>query len=100
MFEVSVIVEPVNGTGFRASCGAPVSASAEGASREEALERLRAQLEGRFRHGAEVVCLRIGDRTLPATAVWPDDDLTRTWLQGIADARAAANQRPDPWDEP
>lgn len=100
MFEVSVIVEPVNGTGFRASCGAPLSASAEGVSREEALERLRAQLEGRFQHGAEVVRMRIGDRAIPATPVWPDDDLTQTWLQGIADARAAADRRPDSWDVP
>ena len=33
-------------------------------------------------------------------AVWPDDDITRDWLAGFAAARAAADRRPDPWDEP
>ena len=95
MFEVSVVVEPVAGNGYRASCAEPLPATAEGASREEAVERLRSTLEERLKGGAEVVRVRVGDRGAP---VWPDDDLTRAWLAGVADARADADARPDPWD--
>lgn len=101
MFEVSVVIEPVAGNGFRASCGEPIRVSAEGASRDEALERLRLTLEDRVRDGVEVVRLRVGGgRVVPAAPVWPDDDLTRAWLEGVADTRAAADRRPDPWDDP
>ena len=97
MFEVSVIIEQIAGNGYRASCAEPLSAVTEGASRDEAVERLRTVLEDRLRSGTEVVRLRIGDR-MQAGPVWPDDALTADWLQGIADARAAADQQSDPWD--
>jgi hypothetical protein len=97
MFEVSVIIEPIAGNGFRATCSEPLTAVAEGASREEAIERLRTALEDRLRGGAEVIRLRIGDR-VKAGPIWPDDALTAAWLQGITDARAEADRQPDPWD--
>lgn len=94
-----MLIVPQAGSGFRATSGDPLPASAEGATREEALDRLRSELEGRVRGGAEVVTLRVaGGRVLPSAPVWPADDLTAAWLAGIAEARAAANAKPDPWD--
>lgn len=96
---MSVLIEPIHADGFRASCGEPIPASAEGTTRDEALSRLRDQIASRVQAGAEVVRLRInGVRVPPAEPVWPDDEFTRDWLAGIAEARAAADQRPDPWD--
>lgn len=95
--ELNVLIEPIAADGFRASCGEPVSASAQGATRDEALTRLREQLEARFRGGVEVVRLRIGGPASVTSPVWPDDELTRDWLAGIEAARTAADQRPDPW---
>lgn len=31
-------------------------------------------------------------QAVPVAPVWPDDDLTAAWLDGIAEARAAADQ--------
>lgn len=99
--ELSVLIEPVAADGFRASCGEPIPASAEGATRDEALSKLREQIVHRVRAGVEVVKLRIDGLPTPTPVpVWPDDQLTRDWLAGIAEARAAADQRPDPWDLP
>lgn len=99
--ELSVLIEAVAVDGFRASCGEPIPASAEGATRDEALNRLCEQIVHRVRAGVEVVKLRIDGLPTPASVpVWPDDELTRDWLAGIAEVRAAADQRPDPWDTP
>jgi predicted RNase H-like HicB family nuclease len=97
--ELSVLIQQVAGNGFRASCGEPIAATAEGATREEALTNLRNALQARVR-GAEVVRLTIPIRTAPTTAVWPDDPITRDWLDGIAATRKTADENPDPWDAP
>ena len=95
--ELSVLVQQTAGNGYRAWCGAPVAAEAEGATREEALTKLRAALEAKTR-GVEVVRLSIGVNPA-ASPLWPDDQVTHDWLAGISDARRAADQTPDPWDE-
>lgn len=56
--ELTVLVQPRDGSGFRAWCEQPVAASAEGATRDEALTRLRAELLART-HNAEVVRMTI-----------------------------------------
>jgi predicted RNase H-like HicB family nuclease len=43
--ELSVLIQQTAGNGYRAWCGEPFPAEAEGATREEALNRLRAALE-------------------------------------------------------
>jgi predicted RNase H-like HicB family nuclease len=85
--ELSVLIQRTAGNGYRAWCGEPLAASAEGATREEALEKLRAALEQLTRE-VEVVRLMIGP--VATTPVWPNDEVTSDWLAGIAAARAAA----------
>jgi hypothetical protein len=99
--ELSVVIEPIAADGFRASCVEPIPASAEGSTRDEALSKLREQIVHRVQAGVEIVKLRIdGLSTLTSVSVWPDDQLTSDWLAGIAEARTAADGRPDPWDGP
>ena len=97
--ELSVLVQQTPGNGYRAWCGDPVPAEGEGATREEALAKLRSAIEARIR-GVEVVRLHVGMPSVPATPVWPDDAMTSAWLAGIAAARKAADAALDPWDEP
>lgn len=96
--ELSVLIQQTAGNGFRAWCGEPIPATAEGATREEALTKLRALLEIKT-HGVEVVRLNIGP-SIATSPVWPDDQITRDWLAGIAAAREAANRATESWDEP
>ena len=95
--EIAVLIEPSAGGGFRASCGEPLPSSAEGPTREEALDGLRCQLEERVRAGAEVVTLRLG-KSIPKRPTWPDDEITRAWLEGLREVREASRNRPDLWD--
>jgi hypothetical protein len=93
-----LLVQQTAADRFRAWCAAPVAAEAEGATRDEALAKLTAEIETKTR-GAEVVRVVIG-WPIRSAPIWPDDEITRDWLEGIAAARAAADARPDPWDVP
>ncbi|HEX4589055.1 MAG TPA: hypothetical protein VH120_03940 [Gemmataceae bacterium] len=98
--ELDAVVQPVNGIGFRASTGEPLPAEAQGASRDEALRKLRVVLEERVKAGAELVRLRVdGPRPAPTTPVWPDDAFTRDWLAGIDEVRRAADSAYEPWGD-
>ncbi len=68
----------------------------EAPTRDEALVKLRTEVAARAQ-GMEVVELVLG-RLIPTAPIWPDDEITRAWLEGIAAARAAADQHPDPWE--
>lgn len=93
--ELSVLIQQVSGNGYRASCGVPLVAVAEGATRDEALAKLRADLESRTTAADEIVRMTIHPkRVFSKEPVWPDDQFTRDWLEGIAAARAAADQQP------
>ena len=96
---MSVILERVENNGYRARCGEPFAAAAEGGTREEALDRLRDILAEKMAGGAEVVRLQVpvpvGQRKWP---IWPDDEITRDWLEGIAEARKRADAEPYPWE--
>jgi hypothetical protein len=96
--ELTVLVQQTANNRFRAWCAQPVAAEAEGATRDEALAGLQADITAKLQ-GAEVARLVVG-WPIRSTPIWPDDEITRAWLDGIAAARAAADQKPDPWDVP
>jgi hypothetical protein len=96
--ELSVLVQQTAADRFRAWCTTPVEAEAEGATRDEALAKLQTELGAKLQ-GVEVTRLVVG-WPVRSTPIWPDDEITRAWLEGIAAARAAADQKPDPWDVP
>jgi predicted RNase H-like HicB family nuclease len=96
--EVSVILEQVENNGYRARCGDPFVASADGSTREEALARLRGVLTEKIAAGIEVVRLEV---PMPRRKgpIWPDDQITRDWLEGIAEARKKADSETYPWEK-
>jgi predicted RNase H-like HicB family nuclease len=97
--EVSVVLERVENNGYRARCGEPIALSADGETREEALNRLRDALAAKVAAGLEVVRIRVPTFT-PDRPLWPDDEFTRAWLEGIAEARRQADANPSPWEKP
>jgi hypothetical protein len=95
--ELSVVVEQVEGNGYRASCGEPIPVSAEGASREEAVDRLRERIASKVAAGLEIVRVHIPTFT-PAKPLWPDDEFTRGWLEEIRKARERGDGDSFPWE--
>src|SRR3954469_507251 len=57
--QIPILIEQVAGNGYRSRGGEPFDLSAEGATREEVLAKLRDQLESRLREGSEVVSLDV-----------------------------------------
>lgn len=96
--EVSVVLERVENNGYRARCGEPIALSADGETREEALNRLRDALAAKVAAGLEVVRIRVPTFT-PDRPLWPDDQITRDWLEGIAEARRRADTESYPWEK-
>jgi hypothetical protein len=100
--EIAVLLQPMSGNAFRATVREPFQLYAVGATREEALQNVQSQLEDRVRQDVEVVILKVSlpHRTLPAEPVWPDDEITRNWLEGIAKYRNERDEQADPWEPP
>jgi hypothetical protein len=94
--EIPVLIEPVPGNGFRAKSGGPLALTAEGATRDEALNRLREQLL-RLPRGAEMRAVEI-----PAANPWvefagmfKDDPYFDEWQAAIAENRRKADEELD-----
>jgi hypothetical protein len=62
--QIPILVEPVTNNGYRATCGPPLAVSAEGATRDEAVDKLGLLLRDRLSQGVEIVVTE-----LPARAV-------------------------------
>jgi hypothetical protein len=95
--EITVLLEPKQGYGYRASSGPPLASEAEGTSREEALGNLRAQIENKIRSGAELLTLEVGTPVHPWTqfaGTLQDDPLGEAWVQAMAEYRASVDNDP------
>ena len=94
--ELSVLIEPVNGTKFRASCGHPFQSSVEADSRDEAMALLKKDIVQQIKRGAEVVNMRIEIHPAVKHPILPDDDITKEWMRELARIREASRLEPDP----
>jgi hypothetical protein len=98
--QIPILIEPVAGNGFRSRGGEPFALSAEGATREEVLAKLRAQLQTRLRDGAEVVTLTVtepsaGNPWVEFAGMYRDDPYFEEWQQAIAENRRKVDEDPE-----
>ena len=97
---IPILIERVDGNGFRSCGGEPFALAAEGASRAEVVAKLREQLQARLREGAELHSLEV---PLPAAAnpwldgagMFKDDPYFDEWQQAIADNRRKMDEDPE-----
>src|SRR5262245_9389589 len=93
--QLSVLIEPVANNGFRARGGEPFAVCAEGATRDEALQKLRELVQARLAQGAEVVTLDVPATDHPwgpYAGMFQDEPLLDEWKQAMADHRRQANE--------
>ncbi|MCI0460093.1 MAG: hypothetical protein L0Z62_24340 [Gemmataceae bacterium] len=96
--EIPVLIEPIPGAGFRARGGEPFALTAEGLTPEDALGKLREQLQDRLAAGARVVPLEVPDGHHPLArwaGMFKDDPLFQEVLQLMAERRQQADDDPD-----
>lgn len=56
---IAVYLQPDNGSGFRAETSPPWNVSAQGATREEAIERVQELIRAKLAEGSEVVSVAV-----------------------------------------
>jgi hypothetical protein len=95
--QISVLVDRVEGNGYRARSTAPFAVSAEGSTRAEALAKLRGEIQTLL-NGTEVVALDIGHDPHPWLELagmhkgvpWIED-----WKRSVAEYRQKVDEDPD-----
>jgi predicted RNase H-like HicB family nuclease len=88
--ELPVLVEPIAGNGYKASGMFPFEFTTEGATRDEALEKLKGLIQNRLTNGAELIALKVQRSDNPwirVEGVYKDDPLFDEWQAAIAEYR-------------
>ena len=85
--QIPVLIESVNSNGFRVTTGQPIALSAEGATREEALQHLQEAFHKRLSTGTEVIPFELSAAEhplAPYAGMFKDNPLFEAWQQAIA----------------
>ena len=97
--QIPVLVERVKGNGYRARVTEPFTISTRGATREEALAKLRTKIQARLKDGTEVFGLEIGREPNSmmefAGMFSPKDPLVQEWIEIMAENRRKMDEDPD-----
>jgi predicted RNase H-like HicB family nuclease len=96
--QIPVLVEQVKGNGYRARGKEPFVVSAKGATREEALAKLRAKIQARLKNGTEIVGLEVGPEPHPwmeFAGIFKDDPWIEDWKRSIEEYRQQVEDDPD-----
>jgi len=87
IMHIPVLIEQVDSNGYRVTTGQPLTLSAEGATREEALQQMRKALQARLSSGAEIASLEVSAAEhplAPYAGMFKDNPLFDAWQQSIA----------------
>jgi hypothetical protein len=98
--EVPVIIEPVTGNGYRVTGagGLSVGLTAEGATAEEAIDRLAEQIQTRLNAGAKLAELNVATRAAPwkqDAGYLHDDPLYQPWREAMEEYRRNLDEDPE-----
>ena len=95
--QIPVLVQRVKGNGYRARGKEPFAVSATGATRKEALAKLRAKIEARLKNGTELVGLEVRSQPHPLAefaGMFKDDPMFEDVLQIMAENRKKMDADP------
>ncbi len=96
--QIPVLIEPVGQNGYRARATEPFAVSAKGATREEALAKLRAKIEGRLKNGTQIVGLEVGKVPHPwmeFAGMFKDDPWIEDWKRSVEEYRKKVDEDPN-----
>jgi hypothetical protein len=96
--QILVLVERLKGNGYRARGSAPFALTVKGATREEALAKLREKIEARLGRAAELVGLEVGAKPHPwmsFAGMFKDDPWIDDWEKSMAEYRQQVEDDPN-----
>jgi hypothetical protein len=98
--QIPVLIEPVAGNGYRARGLEPFGLSAEGATREEVVAKLKEQLQDRLRQGGELLSLNVAESAVANpwvefAGMFKGDPYFDEWQEAIAENRRKIDADPE-----
>ncbi len=96
--QIPILIEPVAGNGYRSRGGEPYALSAEGATREEVLAKLQAQVQARMQAGVAIVPLELPAEPHPLiqfAGMFEMNPLFDEWKAEMAEYRRTVEEDPD-----
>jgi hypothetical protein len=96
--QIPVLVKRTAKNGYRAKSMEPFALSAKGATRAEALAKLRAKIEARLENGTELVGLEVGGNDHPwmeFAGMFKDDPWIEDWKRSVEEYRRKVDEDPD-----
>lgn len=96
--QIPILIEVVAGNGYRSRGGEPYALSAEGATCEEVLAKLQAQLQARMKAGAAIVALDVPGEPHPLVkyaGMFEDNPLFDEWKAEMAEYRRQIDEDPN-----
>lgn len=97
--QIPILIEPIAGNGYRSRGGEPYALSAEGATHEEVMKKLKEQLSGRVRAGAALMSLELSVQPHPlaefAGVFSSEDPLVQEWMEIMAENRRKEDEEPE-----
>jgi predicted RNase H-like HicB family nuclease len=97
--EIPVLLERIEGNGYRARGVEPFGITTEGATKDEALRKLRELLTARLKSGSEITTITIPEQDNPWLRVCgtldPNDPLVQEWEEIMKENRRKADEDPD-----
>lgn len=97
--ELPVLIEPIADNGFRARLGDPLSMSAEGATRDEAVQKLKSLLQQRLANGSQISSLLVPVERhawMKCAGIFREDDpVIQEWQKAIQQYRDEVEKDPN-----
>ena len=96
--QIPILIEQVEGNGYRARGGEPLAMTAEGGTQEEALANLRKKFQDKLRRGAVVVPFDLSDQLHPLAefvGMFKDDPLIEEWKKSMRAYRKSRDKEAD-----
>ncbi len=98
--EIPVLLEPVENNAYRAKSGPPFDVTAEGATREEAVAKVREEMESKLKKGAQLTSIQwTGSPTsnpwFEFAGMFQDDPMFENWQRAIVDYRNEVEADPN-----
>jgi len=96
--QIPILIETVAGNGYRSRGGEPYALSAEGATREEVVAKLKEQLQARIKAGAAIVSLEVSGEPHPLVkfaGMFEANPLFDEWKAEMATYRREIDEDPD-----
>ncbi len=95
--QIPVLIEPINGNGYRAKSGEPLALCVEAATREDAIAKFKKQVQSRLSKGAEIVNLEVTPEPHPLAefaGMFKDDPYFEEVLEIMAENRRKMDRVP------